>query len=64
MDMDQATRFTDTMLRLYGHERSFEVGLQSEQELQAVAQAFVRRGCSVERDPMRLSLIVAAEGRA
>ncbi|RYG37886.1 hypothetical protein EON81_05350 [bacterium] len=58
MVSELATRFAEVSLKLYGHEQSFDIGLDNDQELEAVAQAFESLGCQVERNELRHSLTV------
>lgn len=48
-----AIRFAETSLALYAQEGTFATGVDDEQELETVAEAFERLGCTVVREPLR-----------
>lgn len=53
-----AERFAETSLAIYAHEGTFATGVDSEDEIEPVAQAFERLGCVVQREPLRLRIKV------
>jgi hypothetical protein len=59
-----ATRFAESSLALYAHEGTFATGVDSEDEIEPIAQAFEQLGCRVEREPLRLRLKVTVGDQA
>lgn len=51
-----AGKFAAVSLDLYGSEREFDIGVSSAEEIESFAAAFEKRGCEVDRDPIRLRL--------
>jgi hypothetical protein len=64
MVTDLATRFAETSIRLYGHERTFDIGLDHGLDFETVAQAFEKMGCQVQRNLPRRSLTVTCPERS
>ena len=53
-----ASRFAETSLALYGSRGPFATGVDAEEDLETVAEAFERLGCDVEREPLRFRVKV------
>lgn len=53
-----ALRFAETSLALYANEGTFATGIEDDDEMEAVAEAFERLGCTVVREPLRFRVQV------
>lgn len=58
MVSNQARKFAEVSLQLYGEEKSFDISASHAAELEAFAAAFESLDCAVERDTIRLRLHV------
>lgn len=59
MPTSQSTKFAQVSLDLYGHQGSFDIGFNSQEDMDAAAQAFQEIGCKVcQTDPYRFTLTV------
>ena len=63
MLLQTATRFAETSLALYAKEGTFATGVDDDVEMEAVARAFERLGCTVVREPLRFRVKVTAPPR-
>ncbi|GEM_PF-3588886 len=59
-----ADRFAQTSLALYGREGTFATSVDSEEDMELIAQAFERLGCLVLCEPLRRQVRVTASMRA
>ena len=55
-----AVRFAEASLALYAAEGTFSTGVEGDDEMEPVAQAFERLGCTVIREPLRFRVKVTA----
>lgn len=55
-----ADRFAETALSLFSKEGTFAIGVESEEEIEPIAEAFERLGCWVAREPLRYRVKVTS----
>lgn len=63
MTAHTAERFAQSSLALYGDEVDFSMGVDDEDDVEEVARAFERLGCAVQREPLRLRVVVRVSPR-